>query len=172
MRDLRQQAELLFNEINNKLGEAEQLDKKEALLEEQGRQIGKKQEQLVKDQAKLDSERANMTHEKEFIAKALQKVKENETLEKRIDEKRELIKKEMGELVVKRVENEAEMKLKNDKIKEYDGLKKKEEELALKEELLKKKEQLQDARGKDLDIQDKANKSEASRLQVIAERFA
>lgn len=148
-----------------------ELDSRQKLLDEEGRQIKIKQDKLVQDQLRFNKDLQDLAQEKEFVAIALKKTQEQELVEKRLDLKKIEAKKQEEDIILATTRLEEQQKLTNTQIEKLASLSKKEEEIKQKEVLLLKTDQVQNKRQEALEVKERFLDSEVVRLKRLAESW-
>lgn len=169
--NLNEQAENLIRELQNKLREVDQLEERQRHLDVFDASLRALQGRLTKEKEDLVSKVKAIDQEKEYIVKALEKTKQQEIVEAKLDGKRALLIQQMEDVKKAEADLTAHARIIEEKEKKIELLDKREEDLKRKEELLLKKELVNDERSKDLDMKEQAILQEAARLQKIAERY-
>lgn len=163
--------EQLVNGLSAELEYVRTLDARQITLDEEGRQIKIKQDELVAGQAKLKAQQDEIAREKEFIAIALKKTQEQEINEKRIEAKQIELNKQKDDLALEEDKIAQQRKALEIQIAELATLKKTQEEFKIKENLLIKQEQILDQRKENLDTKEKFLDSEIIRVRKLADQW-
>ncbi len=169
--NLNEQAELLFNEINNRLADIKALEDRERTISTLEHGLLIKSKNLTKQTEELSAEKDRLTKEREFIDQSLIKIEENKIIEGRIEGKRALLREEIKELETSKETRAREESQLKERQKKYEGLEARETELKRREALIIKSEEVDKLRKQELDLKAQAIQDEAGRLQKIADKY-
>lgn len=170
--NLRNKAELFFNEIEAELQKVTILDSREKSLTIQEASLTLKQKELDKQKEELQTQVDNLKKEQEYVKLALEKTAHQEIVEKKLDEKREAQRAKELELITIQEKIDRDKEVLEGKIKDYENLQVKEKELEVRQSTLTKAEELLDKRKELMDMDQKFLDSEKLRLQAIASRYS
>lgn len=158
-------AENLSREIEGKLREIDQLKLRSLELDNQESRLFDKTTKLDLREKELLTQADNINKEKEYVARGLERIKQQELLDKKLEEKKTHLKLQEE----KNIREKARL---DEKAIELNKLNDKEQELLKREEIIRKAQEAIAVQRESLDFREKANAREMQRLQDIAASFS